>query len=433
MKQNLCLKELSERIDLNFRRLADDPYYQIGDVFSPADYGWMGDKEGRALLAFVSHYKISGKSIPCMDEMLAKMPSMVNEQNYLGKCGDGMIREEQLSGHSWLLRGLCEHYEQFGDAYSLTLIRDITDNLYLPLKGEFAVYPVDREIREIGGVSGSEAGICGKWILSTDTCAAFMSIDGLSHAYKILRDPAVKELLDEMIAFYSALNKRAMKAQTHCTLTAGRAMMRMYAVTGEAWYRTCAEDIWELYVHGGGMTYTYQNLNWWGRPDTWTEPCAIIDSLMLSLELYKATCKPEYRTIAARIWHNGFATLQRANGGAGTDTVVTKESPWDALAAQMYEAPFCCTMRLAEGLWYIRENSDLLWAETTGEVTKQENGVYADGDILYAEVTGGAEAYADAAVDAVVTSNGRKLMPIVKYYRVPDEVMKVSKQKILFE
>ena len=85
MKQTLCLRELSERIDLNLHRLADDPYYQIGDVFSPAGYGWMGDKEGRALLAFVSHYKISGTIIPCMDEMLAKMPSMVNEQNYLGK------------------------------------------------------------------------------------------------------------------------------------------------------------------------------------------------------------------------------------------------------------------------------------------------------------------------------------------------------------
>ncbi len=430
MLLNLCKNELYERIELNYHRLADDPYYQIGDVFSPADYGWMGDKEGRALLAFVSHYKISGKGIPCMEQMLEKMPSMVNEQNFLGKCGDGMIREEQLSGHSWLLRGLCEHYEQFGDAYSLTLIRDITKNLYLPLKGEFAVYPVDREIAEIGGVSGSEAGTCGKWLLSTDTCAAFMSIDGLSHAYKITRDPDVKELLDEMIAFYSALDKRSMKAQTHCTLTAGRAMMRMYGVTGDPYYRTCAEDIWELYVHGGGMTYTYQNLNWWGRPDTWTEPCAIIDSLMLSLELYKATCKPEYRTTAARIWHNGFATLQRANGGAGTDTVVTKESPWDALATQMYEAPFCCTMRLAEGLWYIRENSDLLWAETTGTVTKQENGVYADGDILYAEVTGGAEAYADEAAAADI--DGHRLVPIVKYYRVPKEVMEASRQKILF-
>ena len=429
MIKNLCKNELNERIALNYRRLADDPYYQIGDVFSPAGYGWMGDKEGRALLAFVSHYKMTGKKIPCMEEMLEKMPSMVNEQNYLGKCGDGMIREEQLSGHSWLLRGLCEHYEQFGDDYSLTLIRDITKNLYLPLKGEFAVYPVDREIAEIGGVSGSEAGTCGKWLLSTDTCAAFMSIDGLSHAYKILRDPAVKELLDEMIAFYSALDKRAMKAQTHCTLTAARAMMRMYGVTGETWYRTCAEDIWELYVHGGGMTYTYQNLNWWGRPDTWTEPCAVIDSLMLSLELFKATCRPEYRITAARIWHNGFATLQRANGGAGTDTVITAESPWNDLAADMYEAPFCCTMRLAEGLWYIRENSDLLWAETTGEVTKDARGVYTDGDIVYAEVTGGAEAYAE---DAVIV-NGHRLTPIVKYYRVPDAVMKASRQTVIFE
>ena len=428
MIKNLCRNELNERIALNFRRLADDPYYQIGDVFSPAGYGWMGDKEGRALLAFVSHYKMTGKKIPCMEEMLEKMPSMVNEQNYLGKCGDGMIREEQLSGHSWLLRGLCEHYEQFGDEYSLTLIRDITKNLYLPLKGEFAVYPVDREIAEIGGVSGSEAGTCGKWLLSTDTCAAFMSIDGLSHVYKILRDPAVKELLDEMIAFYSALDKRAMKAQTHCTLTAARAMMRMYGVTGEVWYRTCAEDIWKLYVHGGGMTYTYQNLNWWGRPDTWTEPCAVIDSLMLSLELFKATCRPEYRTTAARIWHNGFATLQRANGGAGTDTVITAESPWNDLAADMYEAPFCCTMRLAEGLWYIRENSDLLWAETTGEATKDERGVYTDGDIVYAEVTGGAEAYAE---DAVIV-DGHRLTPIVKYYRVPDAVMKASRQTVIF-
>ncbi|MBQ2277707.1 MAG: hypothetical protein II333_03980, partial [Clostridia bacterium] len=132
---------------------------------------------------------------------------------------------------------------------------------------------------------------------------------------------------------------------------------------------------------------------------------------------------------AARIWHNGFATLQRANGGAGTDTVITAESPWNDLAADMYGAPFCCTMRLAEGLWYIRENSDLLWAETTGEVTKDARGVYTDGDIVYAEVTGGAEAYAE---DAVIV-DGHRLTPIVKYYRVPDAVMKASRQTVIFE
>lgn len=429
MRRFIDKAELNERISLQYCRLADDPYYQIDDVFSPAGYGWMGDKEGRALLAFVSHYKISGQKIPCMEQMLQKMPSMVNAQNFLGKCGDGMIREEQLSGHSWLLRGLCEHYEQFADEYSLTLLRDITGNLYLPLRGEFAAYPVNRETGKGGGVSGSESGTHGKWILSTDTCAAFMSIDGLSHVYRITHDPDVKSLLDEMIAFYSDLDKSAIKAQTHCTLTAGRGMMRMFNETGDDFYRVCAEKIWELYVHGGGMTYTYQNLNWWGRPDTWTEPCAIVDSLMLSLELFKATQKPEYRTIAARIWHNGFATLQRANGGAGTDTVVTAESPWDDLYSQLYEAEFCCTMRLAEGLWYVRENCDLLYAEVSGTVARQPNGTYADGDLLYAEVSGGAEAYAE---QPAVMVDGRQLVPIVKYYRVPRDVMGNSRQKILF-
>lgn len=203
----------------------------------------------------------------------------------------------------------------------------------------------------------------------------------------------------------------------------------MFNETGDDFYRVCAEKIWELYVHGGGMTYTYQNLNWWGRPDTWTEPCAIVDSLMLSLELFKATQKPEYRTIAARIWHNGFATLQRANGGAGTDTVVTAESPWDDLYSQLYEAEFCCTMRLAEGLWYVRENCDLLYAEVSGTVARQPNGTYADGDLLYAEVSGGAEAYAE---QPAVMVDGRQLVPIVKYYRVPRDVMGNSRQKILF-
>ncbi len=420
--------ELSQRIELNFRRLTDDPYYQIDDVFSPPSYSWLGDKEGRALLAFVCHYKLSGRAIPCMEQMLAKMPAMVSDKNTLGDCSPDLIREEQLSGHSWLLRGLCEHYEQFGDNYSLTLIRNITANLYLPLMGEFRNYPIHRDHALTGGVSGSEIGSLGKWQLSSDTCAAFMSIDGLAHAYQITGEPELKELLDEMIGFYSALDKAAMKAQTHCTLTAGRAMMRMYSITGDRYYLDCAADIYDLYVNGGGMTYTWQNLNWWGRPETWTEPCAIVDSLMLSLELYKATGREDYRTTAARIWHNGFATLQRANGGAGTDTVVTADSPWDALYAQMYEAYFCCTMRLAEGLWYVRENRDLLYAETTGIVTKQPNGTYMDGDILYAEVTGGGEACGNSPVSV----DGHLLMPLVKYYLLPDDVMNATRQRILF-
>ena len=183
-----------------------------------------------------------------------------------------------------------------------------------------------------------------------------------------------------------------------------------------------------MYVNGGGMTYTYQNLNWWQRPDSWTEPCAVVDSLMLATELYKATDDEMFRKTAARIYHNGFSTLQRDNGGAGTDTLVTDESEWDYLIARSYEAEFCCSMRLSEGLWYINENASLLYAETLGNIAKNEKGIYFDGDIIYALPDEELLPYAEDTVQV----DGLNLVPIVKYYRVPKEIILTEKQKILF-
>ncbi len=428
MKLALDRKELKERTDLNFRRLADDEYYRIGGVFSPAEYDWPGDKEGRALLAFVSHYKITGKKIPCMKEMLSAMEAHLNARRYMGEIAD-VILEQQLSGHSWLLRGLCEHHEQFGDAYSLSLLKDITENLFLPTAGRYQEYPIDRKQVNAGGVSGTEQGMVNGWRLSTDIGCAFMAIDGLSHVFRITEDWRVKELVDEMIDTYLAIDKIALRAQTHCTLTAARGMMRMYGETRDDKYLSGAKEIWKLYVHEGGMTKTYQNLNWWGRPDTWTEPCAIVDSLMLSMELYKATEDEKYRTLAARAWHNGLSTAQRINGGAGTDTVVAEGSPWKALYAKMYEAPFCCTMRLAEGLWYVNENREALYANVTGQVTRGADGVYTDGDIVYCEPSEELMPYAGPFAEA----DGRRLAPIVKYYRVPAEIIRTGRQQIVFD
>lgn len=422
-------KELNTRISLNYQRLADSSYYQIGEVFAPGEYDWPADKEGRALLSFVSHYKISGKKIPCMDSMIEKLPSMLNEKGYLGPVHGAVIAEQQLSGHSWLLRGLCEYYEQFSGGSILSLIENITENLFLPTKGRYADYPTDRSKKDEGDVSGNEIGYFDNWLLSSDVGCAFMSIDGLSHVYKITKRQEVKELLDEMINAYLAVDKVKLRVQTHCTLTAARGMMRMYSLTKDEKYLNGAKEIYDLYVFGGGMTYTYQNLNWWGRPDTWTEPCAIVDSLMLATKLYKATGDGAYRKTAARIYHNGFATLQRDNGGAGPDTVVTDDSPWDYLGIHGYEAYFCCTMRLSEGLWYINENKALLYAETAGEVQKCENGIYCDGDIIYALPDESLLPY----VEDTVQIDGMELSPIVKFYRVPKEIIESAKQKILFK
>ena len=430
MKKIFDDSELFERIELNANRLESGDYYRIDEVFDNHSARWPGDKEGRALLAFVSHYKINRRKIECMDLMMDGMKNAVNEHWCFGPIWEGDFFEQQLSGHSWLLRGLCEYYEQFGDERALKQIREIFKNLYLPTKNMYSTYPVKREERLEGGVSGYSVGLVDGWMLSSDIGCAFMSIDGLSHAYLVTRDDEIREVVDEMIDVYLSIDKIALKVQTHCTLTAARGMMRMYSATREQKYLEGAKQIYDLYVFGGGMTFTYQNANWWGRNNTWTEPCAIVDSLMLALDLYFATGREDYRTVAARVYHNGLATAQRDNGGAGTDTVVTTlEGGTDTLASQMYEAYFCCTMRLAEGLWFINENKEHLYATVSGIVEKDDSGIYRDGDIIYAYVEGDGVEY----IRDCVEKDGMRLCPILKYYRIPREKFENTRQRIIFK
>ena len=86
------MQELQERVEKNYARLCE-PYYQFEDVFSDPAYEWPGDKEGRALLAFVSHYRISGQKIPCMDLMIEAIPQKANQYYYLGHEANDIIDE----------------------------------------------------------------------------------------------------------------------------------------------------------------------------------------------------------------------------------------------------------------------------------------------------------------------------------------------------
>lgn len=413
MKAYISSEELYERIKLNHKRMSE-PFYDIDNVFADINAKWPGDKEGRALLAFVSLVNAGMEKIPCMELMIKKLPEMLNSKGYLGPIKKEFF-EQQLSGHSWLLRGLCEYYEKYGKAEILEIINGIAENLYLPLSGKICDYPILRNEENNGGVDGHTAETTDGWLLSTDTCCAFMSIDGLSHVYKITKDERIKTLLDEMTDTFMKIDKREIRAQTHCTLTAARGMVRLYGITGDRKYLEHAQFIFSIYVDYG-MTYTYENYNWWGRPETWTEPCAIVDSLMLATELYKITGTAEYRTYAARIFHNGFATLQRCNGGAGTQKIVCETR--DILEISGFEAKQCCTMRLAEGLRYIKENRDLLYAETTGEIVMDEKGIYRDGDIIYAQTVGDDE---------------HRLHPLIKYYRLSEEEIMNTRQRIVFD
>ena len=410
----LTCEELHERIRRNQNRLLDS-YYQIDEIYQAFDAKWPGDKEGRALLAFVHHAEMTGFENPCMKPFLHQFEKKRNERGYLGPITEDHLFEQQLSGHSWMLRGLCAYYEHYRDRTILSYATDIVKGLFLPTAGAYSTYPIERTASE-GGVSGSSIGILNGWRISTDIGCAFMSIDGLSHYYRVTRDEAVKALLDEMIDVYSAIDKEALRAQTHCTLTAARGMLCMYDATGDAGYLEKAKAIYRLYVKSG-MTLTYQNLNWWGRPDSWTEPCAIVDSLILAGELFRITGEEDYRRMAARIFHNGLASAQRANGGAGTDSLVLPNQP--LLYQKKFEAYFCCTMRLAEGLKYALAHREILYAELGDGPRLDREGRYMNGDLIYGRTL---------AEDG---SEG-ELLPLIKYYRTELALTDSMRQRILF-
>lgn len=438
MKRYISKEELNQRIKLNRDRLTDE-YYGIENVF---DIGsdWPGDKAGRALLAFVSHYKINQSKNPCMDKMMDEIPSVTEGRMYFGDRTGEVIFEQQLSGHSWYLRGLCEYYEQFHDDRALDYMKKTVEELYLPTKNRFDTYPIDRDYDD-GGVSGHSYDVLNGWKLSTDVGCAFMSIDGLSHYYELTKDEAVKELLDEMISRFMSIDKIKIQAQTHCTLTAARGMVRLYKVTLDVDYLDKAEEIFWLYARQG-MTFAYQNFNWFGKGNTWTEPCAIVDSLLLAGMLYELTGNSDYRSYAARIYFNGLATAQRPNGGAGTDSTVSSTMP--ILKMDGYEAMFCCTMRLAEGLWYVYNNCDILYANTNGKVEKDATGRYFDGDILYGQIVSSdelaeenkdsesakaceteekmeSESAGICETEEKISVDGYLLQPVVEFYKLKDE------------
>ena len=352
-----------KNIELNFQRLQQS-HYSFDKIFQSAEYDWPGDWEGRALLAFACHYEMHGRKIECMEKLVNVLPSHTNSRLYFGKEYDGeIVDEQQLSGHSWYLRGLLKYAMLTNSEFAMQAAKSTVENLYLPIADKYKDYPLTREKQ--GGVSGNITAIKNGWKLSSDVGCAFMCVDGLAHYYKHTKDARVKEFLDKVLAFFETIDYVAIGFQTHTTLSCARGILTLYHATGEKKYLELAQSIFAQYVQYG-MTLTYENFNWFGCEDTWTEPCAIVDSFILATELYKITKKSEYRMWARRIWFNGMQFCQRKNGGAGPNTCVTAKQP--ILQISLYEAPFCCTMRYAEGLLEYTKNKELFAWDKEAEI-----------------------------------------------------------------
>lgn len=344
--------ELRTRFLKNFDRL-EESKYQPDHVFltEKESGGWPGDTEGRTILGLVMEAQASHREPLYLEEILRRLPAHLNASGYMGTIYKGMLNEQELSGNGWLLRGLCEYYLWKKDKQVLPIIRSIAKNLFVAGKGLYSEYPVDPALRQShgGGASGNIANTYRHWMLSTDIGCVYIGMDGAIQAYDILRMPELKEVIDEMVHSFLSVDVVKIKAQTHATLTACRGLIRYADITGDKKYIDEVVERWKIYK-SDGMTECFGNYNWFDRYDTWTEPCAIVDSYMLAVQLWQHTGNSAYRDDAELIYYNAIAHAQRSNGGFGCDNCPGQASHCLNIQPSIDEASWCCTMRGGEGL-----------------------------------------------------------------------------------
>ncbi|MBQ8577192.1 MAG: glycoside hydrolase family 127 protein [Clostridia bacterium] len=336
--------------------------YRPETVLNMDQAGWPGDWEGRTILALVRLAETTKKEPAYLHEIVDIVLGARNEHGYLGPIyEDGVANEQQLSGHSWLLRGLCAYYRctRRPEVYDAALA--IGRNLFLPLYDTYPTYPIKPEERVYSGdMAGNSAGMVGKWIISTDTGCAYIPLDGVSALYELTGDEDIGALLDRMIENFLKIDFLGISVQTHATLTGTRGILRTYRMTKNPAYLDAAKKLFAMYLEHG-MTANYANYNWFGRPE-WTEPCAVIDSFLCAVQLYAETGERAYLTTAQRIYYNGMGFGQRENGGFGCDTCLGAENTQDNRIIRMHcpEAYWCCTMRGGEGLASVAEYAYLV-------------------------------------------------------------------------
>lgn len=344
--------ELYKRMILSKNRMLSDHYnpelFLTEEFVSGAD--WPGDTEGRLLLACAMLFKALGEKSGYVRAYFEKILSFMNKDGYLGAIIDeNNINEQSLSGNSWLMRGICEYYEWTKDERAYSAIEKMAKGLFLKTLHKYRHYPMETDMRlqNTGAESGSLTGqsVSG-WLPSTDIGCAYIMLDGVSHAYRILKWDALYDLLDEMIETFSTVDLKKCAFQTHASLSCARGMLRAGIESGREDWKKEAIRQFDYYLENG-ISENYENHNWYTRPE-WTEPCAIIDSFILASEIWRLTKKVHYLNTAHRILYNAIYRSQRENGGFGCDNCVGADGK--ALVVRTYEAWWCCSMRGGDGL-----------------------------------------------------------------------------------
>ena len=293
-----------------------------------------GDTIGRYILSTTLLARALHEPAPdTLENVMNALPSMLNEEGYLGwVLPKDRADETGLANIGWA-NGLTEYYNWTRDPVALRMCRNVFERIILPVKDAYYYYYSPEK---------SDGKI--KWVNCTsDTAQGFGIIDPATRGYALFPSQELREEINELIRLYMKLDHVGIQAQIHALLTTTRGILRWYETEGNPEHLAFAENLYRNY-RSLAMTENYENYNWFGKP-VWTEGCAIVDSLTVTLKLWQLTGKTEYLEDAHLILFNALLANQK-NGDFGTNNCAGANNDVfvrDGLAGATI-APWCCSV-----------------------------------------------------------------------------------------
>ena len=276
------------RLRASLERLMREDYEVPRVMASTLASDWPGDLVGRLLLSLSRFARAGLPTRGRADALAAALRSALQERGYLGPESGGLVHEQQLAGHGWVVSGLIQHFYVSADERSLTAALRVLDELIVPALTPDD-YPWTREIEaEAGEPSGTATQIIGRWSLSSDVWCVLLTLNALVPAALETGRKDLARLIDAFATTIDGLDVIGQRAQLHAVLAAARNLADWAVATGDAHAQSAAARLYEDYARAG-RTLNYATYNWFGRPDSWTEPCAIVDSIGAATALHSLT------------------------------------------------------------------------------------------------------------------------------------------------
>ena len=345
------------RLRASVDRLLREDYEVERVIASTMASDWPGDLAGRLLLSLSRLARAGAPTDARAGALNAALLAALEPRGYLGPVRGEIFDEQQVACHGWVVAGLLQHFSLTGDEFSRAAAFRVLDELIVPAVGA-GDYPWTRDAQpETGEPSGTTTQVVGRWALSSDIWCVLLTLNGLVPAAIESGRADLAHLIEGLADAVAHLDMVDQRAQLHAVLAAARTFADWTAETGSVSARATAIALYDTYT-SAGRTLNYATYNWFGRPDSWTEPCAIVDSLGAATTLFELTGNARYRDDATRISRNGLDFAERRDGSFGLDSVATPQNP--VMTPLEPDAHWCCTIRGAVGLLESRETSTTL-------------------------------------------------------------------------